>query len=97
LRKPGKSIVLIVIILDLIPKKLNNLFNERKNKMNKKIERPEIVEDDHLAYLDALRKSGLVNMFGASKHLTKEFGIMISEARIILTYWMESFSERHGE
>jgi hypothetical protein len=62
--------------------------------MNKK-ERPSIVQDDHLSYLDALRESGVTNMFGASPYLVKEFGVSETESRTILGYWMRTFHERH--
>jgi len=32
-------------------------------------ERPEIVTDEHLDYLDELRESGVTNMFGAGAYL----------------------------
>lgn len=69
-------------------------------------ERPEFVTEEHLKYLDALRESGVTNMFGAGQYLDNEFPDLIGEehvgshssakARKILAYWMETFSERHG-
>jgi len=60
-----------------------------------KVERPEIVEDDHLEYLDVLRESGVTNMYGAGPYLQREFEIDQKDAHAILSYWMKSFSERH--
>jgi hypothetical protein len=57
--------------------------------------RPEIVEEDHLEYLDELRESGETNMFGAGSYLRDEFGLDRKEASSILSYWMETFSDRH--
>jgi len=57
--------------------------------------RPPTVTDEHLKYLDTLRDSAKVNMAGASPYLMKKFGISRGDARIILTYWMVSFGERH--
>lgn len=59
--------------------------------------RPPTVTDEHLEYLDALRESGAVNMFGAAPHLAREFGLPTREARHVLTYWMESFGQRQAE
>ncbi len=42
-------------------------------------------------YLDKLRKSGEVNMFGARPYLMKQFGVKQSEASDILSDWMKSF------
>jgi len=65
--------------------------------MNEKIERPETVTDEHLEYLDALRESGDVNMFGARPYLADEFGLDKADSSAILKYWMESFGERHPQ
>ena len=57
-------------------------------------DRPEIVEDDHLVYLDALRESGATNMFGAGEYLQRSFPLDGDGAAAILGYWMDTFSER---
>ena len=62
--------------------------------MKEKTERPELVIDDHLTYLDDLRDSGETNMFGAGEYIECEFGVSRNDARIILKYWMNSFGER---
>ena len=62
--------------------------------MSDKIERPEIVEEEHLTYLDDLRESGATNMFGAGEWLEDEFGLGKREARTVLGYWMKTFGER---
>jgi hypothetical protein len=58
-------------------------------------ERPATVTDDHLKFLDKLRKSGKTNMFGAPAYLQRKFGLDEESATIITSYWMHSFSERH--
>ena len=45
-------------------------------------------------YLDDLRESGVVNMFGAAPYLQDEFGLNKYEARAILCEWMETFNKR---
>ena len=61
------------------------------------IERPEIVTDEHLEYLDDLRESGEINMYGARVYLLTDFvELSKQEAATILTYWMKSFEERHN-
>jgi hypothetical protein len=42
-------------------------------------------------YLNALRESGKVNMFGAAPYLQDTFGLDRKEARKILVEWMDSF------
>lgn len=59
--------------------------------------RPEFVTDEHLEYLDALRESGVTNMYGATPYLEKAFkGLKKDKKSVkVLTYWMHTFSERH--
>ena len=49
----------------------------------------EIVEE--LQYLEALRKSGATNMYGATPYLQREFGIRYERAKAILLYWMSNY------
>jgi len=58
------------------------------------IEKPAKLRARHLKYLDDLRESGVTNMFGAGAYLVDEFGLTTSEARAILAYWMQTFSDR---
>lgn len=58
-------------------------------------ERPEGLTDDHLEYLDKLRESSVVNMFGAAPFLARAFELDIETARSYLSFWMRTFSERH--
>lgn len=64
--------------------------------MTTKIKRPEIVTDEHLQYLDDLRSSGRTNMWGAAAYLRDEQDVPHVDSKIILSYWMESFDERHN-
>jgi hypothetical protein len=45
----------------------------------------------YFAYLNALRESGITNMFGAAVYLQRDFGLSRQESRDILLKWMESF------
>ena len=54
----------------------------------------EIQEQVNL-FLDDLRESGVVNMFGASSFVQEEFDVNRSEAKNYLTAWMDTFAERH--
>jgi hypothetical protein len=62
---------------------------------NKTLQRPEIVTDEHLEYLDDLRVSGVTNMFGAGVYLQDEFGLSRNDARTVLKFWMESFGKEN--
>jgi len=63
--------------------------------MDNKIERPSIVAEEHLTFLDNLRESGATNMFGAGPYVEQSFGVSSREAKEIVVYWMNSFDERH--
>jgi hypothetical protein len=46
---------------------------------------------EYFAYLDALRLSGVTNMFGASPYLQNEFGLNRREAQQVLMDWIKQF------
>ena len=56
-----------------------------------------MVKEEYFQYLDALRESGITNMFGAAPYLQREFDLTRYDARDILIEWMETFEQRHGE
>ena len=60
-------------------------------------DKPEFVTNDMLEYLDELRESGITNMFGARPYVEEEFSDLLDskQAGKVLSYWMETFSERH--
>lgn len=51
--------------------------------------------DEQLVYLDNLRISGKINMYGAAPFLEAAFAISRKEARLVLSCWMKTFAERH--
>lgn len=61
--------------------------------MNTETNRPEIVTDEHLEFLDDLRESGETNMFGAGVYLQAEFGLDRKESKEVLMYWMQTFGD----
>ena len=44
-------------------------------------------------FLNQLRASGSINMFGASPVLAEVFGISSKEARVVLSHWMTWVSQ----
>jgi len=48
--------------------------------------------DFHCEYLEALRDSGVTNMFGAGRYLEEEFGYTRKQAREVLLAWFETFN-----
>ena len=53
-----------------------------------------INKDEIFDYLDSVRESGSINMFGAGPLLQEEFKIDRYEARDVLIEWMESYPRR---
>ena len=45
-------------------------------------------------YLDALRDSGVTNMFGAGPYLQEAFGLSRWEAKDVVLAWMQTFRDR---
>ena len=48
-------------------------------------------------FLDDLRESGAINMFGAPSYIQKEFGVSRYDARDLVKNWMQTFAERHPQ
>jgi replicative DNA helicase len=65
--------------------------------MNDHIKRPPVVQEQHLRFLDDLRESGSINMYGATPYLRQCFDLDSKRADLIMLYWMDSFEERHPE
>lgn len=59
------------------------------------MERPAAATDDVLVFLDRLRESGATNMFGAGQYLREVLDMNRKDASEALSYWMETFSDRH--
>jgi hypothetical protein len=49
--------------------------------------------NEYYQYLDALRESGVTNMYGAGAYLRDRFDLSKEEARDILTAWMKQFTK----
>jgi len=61
------------------------------------MEKPEYLTDEYLEYLDKLRDSGITNMFGTGPYLESQFTELNgAKANEIVSYWMDTFSERHN-
>ena len=50
--------------------------------------------EDMFEFLDNLRESGDINMFGAAPLLVQVFDITRQEAHSVLAEWMETFTQR---
>ena len=49
---------------------------------------------EYFSYLDALRKGGTINMFGAPRHLQEAFDLSNEEAKEIFSAWTQNFREK---
>jgi hypothetical protein len=50
-------------------------------------------EKSVLDYLNDLRRSGVVNMFGAASYIESAFEVNKRTARMLLKLWMENFND----
>ena len=48
-------------------------------------------------FLDELRESGAINMFGAAPIIAETFGVTKKEAQQYLKNWMDTFADRHPQ
>ena len=55
----------------------------------------EELKQEIFVFLDNLRESGEVNMFGSGAYVMEMFDVSKTEAREYVTAWMQSFSDRH--
>jgi len=53
-----------------------------------------ITQDKVNNFLDNLRESGKINMFGAAPYVAEMFDISKAQARQMLTSWMDSFEDK---
>ena len=53
------------------------------------------VQEKVNVFLDKLRESGAINMFGAAPYVSDTFGVTKYEARDLVKNWMQTFEERH--
>ena len=72
-------------------------FERAMRKEKPMINRPDIVKEEHLLFLDELRMSGITNMFGASQYVEDWFDLDRDQARQIVVYWTRTFGDRHPE
>lgn len=68
------------------------LTNQEENKMST-ISKPECYDETIKDFLDDLRESGSINMFGASPYLEEIFDLSKQEARECLSYWMKTYAK----
>ena len=55
------------------------------------------LQEEVNVFLDNLRESGAINMFGAAPYVSDAFGVSKYEARDLVINWMETFAERHKQ
>jgi hypothetical protein len=53
-------------------------------------------KENMFAFLDSVRETGAINMFGAAPYLQEAFDLSRREAKDILLEWMKTFGERHA-
>jgi hypothetical protein len=60
--------------------------------------RPDYCTDAHLVFLDSVRDSGVINMFGGTEPLREVYPeLERKQAQAVLMYWMATYSDRHPE
>lgn len=56
-----------------------------------------MTNNQYWIFLEELRRSGAVNMFGAGPYIKEAFGVSSREARNILADWMEHYDPKDYE
>jgi hypothetical protein len=52
-------------------------------------------KEKYFIFLDNIRETGKINMFGAAPYLQEAFQLNKYDAKDILLEWMNTFNERH--
>jgi hypothetical protein len=55
------------------------------------------LQDKVNVFLDSVRESGAINMFGAAPYVAEAFGVSKQEARDLVKNWMQTFAERNAK
>ena len=55
------------------------------------------LQEEVNVFLNNLRETGAINMFGAAPYVAETFDVSKKEARDLLKNWMETFAERHKQ
>lgn len=53
-----------------------------------------MMAEEVFPFLDSLRESGKINMFGAAPVVQEFFDLSKAEARFLVSEWMKTFAER---
>jgi len=48
-----------------------------------------------MIFLDVVRETGKVNMFGAGPYIAKQFKVTDRDSRKLLAHWMDTFRDRN--
>ncbi len=56
-----------------------------------------MTNNEHWIYLERLRQSGVVNMYGAAPYVEKEFDVSRKEAIKIVADWMRNYKRSDYE
>ena len=51
------------------------------------------LQDKVNVFLDAIRESGAINMFGAAPYVAEAFGVSRNEARELVKNWMQNIKK----
>ncbi len=54
-------------------------------------------QEQHFQFLDALRKTGVVNMFGAAQYLEEAFDLSRADAKRALAAWMRAGGQNRNK
>lgn len=54
----------------------------------------QVNKEEVFRFLDSVRESGAINMFGAAPYVQESFDVSRNEAKTLLLEWMDTFAER---
>jgi hypothetical protein len=94
LKKVDQTIVMPKIPIandEIVETEIVDLYNYR--------DIPDFIKEEYLHYLDRIKDSGKVNMFGAARPLQEKFNneLTYKVAKEVVMYWIETYAERNSD
>jgi uncharacterized protein YciI len=77
------------------PQRLETNLLEVRTTSSKETSKGTRMNEDHRQFLNELRDSGIVNMFGSMTYVRDQFGLSKAEATAIVLEWMKTFRKQN--
>ena len=92
MRRGGREGRLRPSLFCAAPRRRPGLYTQRRKTQDKERRKMTLNTKEIFQYLDQLRESGEVNMFGSAAYVQEEFELSRKDAQRVVEEWMQQFS-----